>query len=89
MAKNNGVCLLAFLLGGGVFIAVYGIYVLNPQNVRWLIYEGEDLAQHYLGWVGYRNSDWFFPARNDEPAVLSIKNQHYIYRFHSASCCGF
>lgn len=55
------------------FIAIYGIRVLDFQNVDWLYgrYEvkencfyGNDLTQHYLGWICYRQSDWTFPIGN-------------------------
>lgn len=44
-----------------IFCTIYGIKILNPTYTDWLLCEGEDLAQHYLGWVAYRNSAWHFP----------------------------
>ena len=49
------------LLGAIIFCIIYGIKILNPTYVDWLLQEGSDLTQHYLGWVGYRNGDWQFP----------------------------
>lgn len=34
--------------------------ILNPQNVEWLLNEG-DLLQHYLGWQFYRHESWAWP----------------------------
>ncbi len=50
---------LGALLGVIVFIMVYGIKVLNPSYIDWLL-EG-DSGKHYQGWVYYRNSNWHFP----------------------------
>lgn len=58
--KENRSTVCAMILGVAVFIYIYGIRILNPQYIDWL-YEGGDLTQHYLGWVAYRNSKWFFP----------------------------
>lgn len=55
------------------FVLIYGVKVLDFQNVDWLYghYEvkkdcfyGKDLTQHYLGWLCYRQSDWTFPIGN-------------------------
>lgn len=51
---------LAALLGAFVFIAVYGVQVLVPTNVDWLL-AGGDLSQHYIGWEFFQNSAWTFP----------------------------
>lgn len=51
---------LAAFLGALVFIAVYGVQVLVPTNVDWLL-AGGDLSQHYIGWEFFRNSAWTFP----------------------------
>ena len=49
------------LLGAIAFLLVVGIGPLNPTNVGWIL--GRlDPTQDYLGWVFYRNSDWYFPA---------------------------
>ncbi len=50
----------AMLLGAICFIAVYGIWVLNPLYEEWLLNRG-DLTQHYLGWCFFRQSAWTFP----------------------------
>lgn len=51
---------VGFLLGALAFIAIYGVKILNPFYVDWLLGKG-DLSQHYLGWEFYRHSAWEFP----------------------------
>ena len=51
------------LLGAIVFITIFGIEIINPLNTQ-LIKNGyveKDIAQHYGGWLLYRNSPWQFP----------------------------
>ena len=52
--------LTSSLLAAGVFIALYGIRVLNPAYTDWLM-KGGDLTQHYLGWKAFRIGAWQFP----------------------------
>lgn len=65
MRKNKMGCLvfiLGCLLGAVLFIAIYGIQVLDFSYTDWLTPRSHsDLSQHYLGWVEYRASDWHFP----------------------------
>ena len=45
------------LLGALVFVALYGIRVLNPANVDWILNNASpDPSQHYLGWEFFRHS---------------------------------
>ncbi|MCL2819403.1 MAG: DUF6311 domain-containing protein [Oscillospiraceae bacterium] len=56
------VFVLSGLLGAVFFMYFFGVRVLDPTYVDWLIIPTyQDRFQHYLGWVAYRNSDWFFP----------------------------
>lgn len=48
------------LIGSIIFLALYGIKVLDVTNVEWLKSSG-DLTQHFFGWEFYRRSDWSFP----------------------------
>lgn len=48
-------------LGALLFIAIFGFAVVCPTNTDWLFAVPDDSAQHYLGWVFYRNSPWSFP----------------------------
>lgn len=52
---------LAGMIGAVIFVLIYGLDVLNPFNVDWLLFQGEDLKQHYVGWELFRSSDWKFP----------------------------
>ena len=44
-----------------IFCGIYGHRILDPQNIDWLLRNGKDLTQHYLGWKAYRYSSWHFP----------------------------
>jgi hypothetical protein len=52
---------LAFLLTLIVFHFSYGLSVLSPQNINWLMSARHDWGTHYLGWAYYRDSPWTFP----------------------------
>lgn len=43
-----------------LFLLIYGIRILNPLYDAWL-YSGNDLTQHYLGYLLYKGSNWSFP----------------------------
>ena len=51
------------LLGGALFIIIYGLTPLNVQNDSWIMagYDETDIIQHYSGWIAFRNSEWAFP----------------------------
>ena len=57
---RNKSCICAAMIGMGIFLALYGVKILNPLYVDWL-YTGSDLSQHYLGWKAFRESGWMFP----------------------------
>lgn len=60
--KRKNVCIpVAAAIGAILFVCIYGVHVLNPLEVDWLL-SGGDRSQHYLGWVAYRNSQWYFPV---------------------------
>ena len=45
------------LLGVVVFLALYGVRVLDPTNVDWILNNASpDPSQHYLGWEFFRRS---------------------------------
>lgn len=45
------------LLGALVFVALYGVRVLDPTCVDWILNKpSPDPSQHYLGWAFFRNS---------------------------------
>ena len=41
------------------FLRVFGLSLLNPQNIDWLM--SGDPAQHYLGWKFFRHEPWTLP----------------------------
>ena len=51
------------MLGGAIFIVIYGWTPLNVQNDHWLLngYVELDATQYYAGWLAYRQSDWTIP----------------------------
>lgn len=55
--KQIPVEILAAVLGAVVFLCIYGVRVLNPFYVDYLL-TGGDLSQHYLGWELFREGDW-------------------------------
>ena len=44
-----------------IFKISYGLKVLIPTNINWLMSVLDDWGQHYLGWFFYRNEPWHFP----------------------------
>jgi len=50
---------LSLILGAIAFFLVVGPRALNPTNLAWL--ESGDSAQHYIGWLFFRQSEWSFP----------------------------
>lgn len=50
------------LLGVLIFLAVYGVRVLDPTNVDWILNSlSPDPIQHYLGWELFRRSPVHLP----------------------------
>ena len=54
------IMLTSGLLGGAIFLAIYGVRILDPTYDDWLL-QGGDMTQHYIGWMYFRRSDWHFP----------------------------
>lgn len=48
---------IVMFISAAIFIAVYGVSVLNVTHTDWLL-AGGDLSQHYLGWKFFRNAPW-------------------------------
>lgn len=60
--KKNRWPLTGALLGALVFVVVYGVRVLDPTSVDWILNNpSPDPSQHYLGWAFFRNSPWRLP----------------------------
>jgi hypothetical protein len=51
--------LFGALLGVCFFVAIYGVSIVAPKNINWLLHG--DPAQHYLGFAFFRNSPWQWP----------------------------
>ena len=51
---------LGALLGVILFIALYGVNVIDFTYTDWVMSSG-DLTQHYIGWEYFRDSKWTFP----------------------------
>lgn len=50
------------LLGAAVFVAIYGLRLLVPGEVDWILNnDSPDPAQHYLGWAFFRAGPWRLP----------------------------
>ena len=47
-------------IGCLIFLYRFGFDILDPMNINWLM-QHDDLAQHYLGWLFFRNEPWGFP----------------------------
>lgn len=65
--KNKSDKKTAFFAGAAIgliiFQRIYGFGCVNATNDAFLIngYLEKDIAQHYAGWMLFRNSDWTFP----------------------------
>lgn len=59
-------------MGAIAFIAIYGVKILNPTYVDWLLGWG-DLSQHYLGWELFRMGDWKFPLGLTDMAAYPLE----------------
>ena len=56
--KSEIISLVLILLG---FNVVYGLEVIVPSNINWLMSAYHDWGQHYLGWAFYKEEPWHFP----------------------------
>ena len=63
--ENNEYLLftLGAVIGFIIFILIYGLDILNFTKDNLIIngYIEKDIAQHYAGWMLFRNSPWQFP----------------------------
>lgn len=55
------VFIMSAVIGLLIFIAIYGVRVINPQYISWIYKRGTDMISHYVGWCYYRNTPWRFP----------------------------
>jgi hypothetical protein len=61
LRKNNLLWIASFLYVLIIFQIKYGLQVLLPTNISWLMTILDDWGQHYLGWLFYQNEPWHFP----------------------------
>lgn len=72
MKRSRWYSLIGILTGGLLFIAIYGVNILNPCYVDWLLGHG-DLSQHYIGWELFRQGEWQFPIGLTDQAAYPIR----------------
>ncbi|MDR2077699.1 MAG: DUF6311 domain-containing protein [Rickettsiales bacterium] len=59
--KDNADIILSIVIAAVFYISVFGLKTLNPANYKWIMKQGGDLVQNYLGGVVYRASPWSWP----------------------------
>jgi Family of unknown function (DUF6311) len=59
--KNWQLYLLSFIAVIVCFQINFGLGVVWPTNISWLMHIKTDWNTHYLGWFYYRNEPWHFP----------------------------
>lgn len=64
---SNWVYLLLTII---CFKFIYGLAIIDPTNINWLMSAYHDWGQHYLGWAFFRQEDWTFP-------LGAIQNYNY------------
>ncbi|NMH28390.1 DUF6311 domain-containing protein [Flavobacterium silvaticum] len=52
------------------FKFIYGLSIIDPTNINWLMSAYHDWGQHYLGWAFFRQENWTFP-------LGTIQNYNY------------
>lgn len=53
--------LLSFLIIVIAFHLCYGISIVVPSNINWLMSAYHDWGAHYLGWANFQHETWHFP----------------------------
>lgn len=81
----RNVFLLGGLAGMLVFIACYGVSILDVTNDAWLL-SGEDItsALHLAGSF-YRASEWTFPIGQIQGILYPADLLYYIFGFQSVA----
>lgn len=62
MSKDKIAYIIISLISLIAIQLCYGIKVLYPSNISWLMSVYGDWGTHYLGWAFYRNDQWTFPV---------------------------
>lgn len=60
-ASHKMMLVASGILGAVIYVMLFGLDTLLFTNVDWIYNSYNDINQHYIGWVYYRNSDWSFP----------------------------
>lgn len=58
--------ILTFVLILIVFHICYGISIVVPSDINWLMAAYHDWGTHYLGWANYQHESWHFPIGHIE-----------------------
>ncbi len=59
--SSNMMYIISAFIGLTLFLIIYGPAVIDVTYDAWLYNCGEDISQHYIGWLYYRKSSWSFP----------------------------
>lgn len=59
--KKEKIYFISFALIIFGFHICYGINIVYPSNINWLMSAYHDWGQHYLGWAYFQNEPWHFP----------------------------
>lgn len=68
--KSKEIFIFGFIITIICFKFIYGLSVIVPTNINWLMSEYHDWGQHYLGWSFYKEENWTFP-------IGTIQNYNY------------
>lgn len=60
--NEKKVFVFGLIIGAMAFLFIYGYKILDVTYDAWLVNDGGDTSQHYLGWLFYRKkTPWTFP----------------------------
>lgn len=59
--KKINIYLISFVIVLVIFQISYGLDIVIPTNISWLLDIHHDWGTHYLGWAFYRDEPWTFP----------------------------
>jgi hypothetical protein len=63
MLKTNNFYIIVIALVSLITVHFsYGLQILDPTNIDWLLSAYHDWGSHYLGWAFYRDEPWTFPV---------------------------
>src|SRR5260221_5486895 len=59
--KNSVFWIISIVAVIIIFQITYGVKIIWPANISWLMTVMHDWGTHYLGWYFYKNEPWHFP----------------------------